>query len=131
MRELAAGLQQGDGSFHLITVHPDPSPTSSSTYLHGEGWLAFNSMQPWRYIELMYSMIAHDYGLEPVKPAVMAEGAYEQGTEYGFDVTPLWVRRQAYYSYLHTTATGTTTAGACFQRGKRLWMRLAPNRWAY
>ena len=30
----------------------------------------------------------------------MAEGAYEAGTEYGFDVTPLWVRRQAYYSYL-------------------------------
>jgi hypothetical protein len=30
----------------------------------------------------------------------MAEGAYEGGTEYGFDVTPLWVRRQAYYSYL-------------------------------
>jgi hypothetical protein len=25
---------------------------------------------------------------------------YEAGTEYGFDVTPLWVRRQAYYSYL-------------------------------
>ena len=30
----------------------------------------------------------------------MAEGAYEQGSEYGFDVTPLWIRRQAYYSYL-------------------------------
>jgi hypothetical protein len=30
----------------------------------------------------------------------MAEGAYEAGTEYGFEVTPLWVRRQAYYSYL-------------------------------
>jgi hypothetical protein len=30
----------------------------------------------------------------------MAEGAYEHGSEYGFDVTPLWVRRQAYYSYL-------------------------------
>jgi hypothetical protein len=30
----------------------------------------------------------------------MAEGAYEEGTEYGFPVTPLWVRRQAYYSYL-------------------------------
>jgi len=31
---------------------------------------------------------------------LMAEGAYEQGSEYGFDVTPLWGRRQAYYSYL-------------------------------
>jgi hypothetical protein len=30
----------------------------------------------------------------------MAEGAYEQGSEYGFEVTPLWIRRQAYYSFL-------------------------------
>jgi hypothetical protein len=30
----------------------------------------------------------------------MAEGAYEHGSEYGFDVSPLWIRRQAYYSYL-------------------------------
>ena len=29
----------------------------------------------------------------------MGEGAYEHGSEYGFEVTPLWVRRQAYYSY--------------------------------
>jgi hypothetical protein len=27
-------------------------------------------------------------------------GADESGFEYGFEVTPLWVRRQAYYSYL-------------------------------
>jgi len=100
LRELAIGLQQGDEGVHLITVHPDPSPTTSSTYLHDEGWLAFNSMQPWGQVELMYSMIAHDYGLRPVKPVVMAEGAYEHGTEYGFDITPLWVRRQAYYSFL-------------------------------
>jgi Putative collagen-binding domain of a collagenase/Protein of unknown function (DUF4038) len=38
--------------------------------------------------------------LQPVKPVLMAEGAYEHGSEYGFDVTPLWIRRQAYYSYL-------------------------------
>jgi hypothetical protein len=100
VRELAAGLQLGDGGAHLITVHPDPSPASSSTYWHREGWLGFNSMQPWRYVELMYPMIERDYGLEPAKPVVMAEGAYEEGTEYLFDVTPLWVRRQAYYSYL-------------------------------
>ena len=100
VRELAAGLQLGDGGVHLITVHPDPSLASSSTFWHREGWLGFNSMQPWRYVELMYSMIGRDYGLEPAKPVVMAEGAYEEGTEYGFDVTPLWVRRQAYYSYL-------------------------------
>ena len=35
------------------------------------------------------------YHLQPVKPVLMAEGAYEHGSEYGFEVTPLWVRRQA------------------------------------
>jgi hypothetical protein len=44
--------------------------------------------------------VTKDYDLKPTKPVLMAEGAYEAGTEYGFDVTPLWVRRQAYYSYL-------------------------------
>jgi len=58
LRELAAGLREGDGGRHLVTFKPDPAP-----YL-------------------------------------MAEGAYEAGSEYGFPVTPLWVRRQAYYSYL-------------------------------
>jgi hypothetical protein len=38
------------------------------------------------------------YNLKPVKPVLMAEGAYEHGSEYGFDVSPLWIRRQAYYS---------------------------------
>jgi len=44
--------------------------------------------------------VSRDYNLIPVKPVLMGEGAYEQGSEYGFEVTPLWVRRQAYYSYL-------------------------------
>ncbi|MFA6111541.1 MAG: DUF4038 domain-containing protein, partial [Candidatus Latescibacterota bacterium] len=30
VRELAEGLREGDGGRHLITVHPDPSPASSS-----------------------------------------------------------------------------------------------------
>ncbi len=98
-RELAAGLQEGDGGAHLITVHPDPSPASSS-FLHSEPWLAFNCIQTWRDVDLICPMVSHDYALQPIKPVVMAEGAYEGGTEYGFDVTPLWVRRQAYLSYL-------------------------------
>ena len=99
LRELAAGLHEGDGGRHLITVHPDPSPTSSS-FIHEEPWLDFNSLQTWNSVELIYPMVSHDYSLKPVKPVVMAEGAYEAGTEYGFEVTPLWIRRQAYYSYL-------------------------------
>ena len=99
LRELAAGLREGDGGAHLITFKPDPAPYSSS-FIHKEGWLDFNSMQVWRSLNLIYPMVTKDYNLEPAKPVLMAEGAYEAGTEYGFDVTPLWVRRQAYYSYL-------------------------------
>jgi len=99
LRELAAGLREGDEGRHLITFKPDPSPYSSS-FIHGEPWLDFDSMQTWKDVKLIYPMVTHDYGLQPVKPVLMAEGAYESGTEYGFDVTPLWVRRQAYYSFL-------------------------------
>jgi len=99
LRELAAGLHEGDGDAHLITFKPDPAPYSSS-FIHDESWLDFDSMQTWKSVELIYPMVTHDYDLKPVKPVLMAEGAYEQGSEYGFDVTPLWIRRQAYYSYL-------------------------------
>jgi hypothetical protein len=99
LRELAAGLHERDGGLHLITFKPDPAPYSSS-FIHDEKWLDFNGMQTWKAVELIYPMVTKDYNLKPVKPVLMAEGAYEAGTEYGFDVTPLWIRRQAYYSYL-------------------------------
>jgi hypothetical protein len=99
LRELAAGLHEGDNGYHLITFKPDPAPYSSS-FIHEEKWLDFDSMQTWKSVELIYPMVTHDYNLKPVKPVLMAEGAYEHGSEYGFDVSPLWIRRQAYYSYL-------------------------------
>jgi hypothetical protein len=99
VRELAAGLREGDGGRHLITFKPDPAPYSSS-FIHQEPWLDFNSMQTWTDVQLIYPMVTRDYNLKPTKPVLMAEGAYEAGTEYDFEVTPLWVRRQAYYSYL-------------------------------
>jgi peptidoglycan/xylan/chitin deacetylase (PgdA/CDA1 family) len=99
LRQLAAGLQEGDGGCHLITFKPDPSPYSSS-FIHDEDWLDFDSMQTWTWVKLIYPMVTNDYNLKPIKPVLMAEGAYEEGPEYEFDVTPLWVRRQAYYSYL-------------------------------
>jgi hypothetical protein len=99
LRELAAGLRQGDGGAHLVTFKPDPAPYSSS-FLHDEPWLDFDVMQVWKSINLIYPMVTRDYDLKPAKPVLMGEGAYEAGSEYGFDVTPLWVRRQAYYSYL-------------------------------
>ncbi len=117
LRELAAGLHEGDGGAHLITFKPDPAPYSSS-FAHQEKWLDFDSMQTWKSVNLIYPMVTKDYQLKPVKPVLMAEGAYEAGSEYGFDVTPLWVRRQAYYSYL---------AGASFTYGHNDSWRVLPS----
>jgi hypothetical protein len=97
--ELAKGILEADEGYHPITSKPDPSPYSSS-FIHEKTWLDYNSSQVWKDIQLIYPMVTHDYNLKPVKPVLMAEGAYEQGSEYGFEVTPLWIRRQAYYSYL-------------------------------
>lgn len=100
VRELVAGLREGDEGNHLITVHPDPAPASSSSQFHGEQWLGFNTIQTFKYVDSIVPMVADDYDRKPTKQVVMAEGAYEAGIEYGFDVTPLWIRRQAYYTYL-------------------------------
>lgn len=99
VRELAAGLAEGDAGAHLITVHPDPAPASSG-FLHGEPWLSFHCIQTFSHTDLIRPMVAQDCRRRPPKPVVMAEGAYEAGTEYGFEVTPLWVRRQAYWTCL-------------------------------
>jgi hypothetical protein len=98
IRELAAGLREGDGGAHMITLHPDPSPASSS-FIHREEWLDFNSMQPCLDYERIHEMVSHDYALEPTKPVVMAEGGYE-GINLGRLQTPLEIRKQAYWSYL-------------------------------
>ena len=100
LRELAAGLREADKSRRLITFKPDPAPAPSSSFIHDEEWLDFNSMQVWNAVKQIYPMVTKDYGLKPAKPTLMAEAAYEAGSEYGFEVTPLWVRREAYYSYL-------------------------------
>jgi hypothetical protein len=99
VRELAAGLREGDGGAHLVTFKPDPAPHPAG-FLHAEPWLDFSVMQTWKWVERIYPMVSQEYNLKPVKPVVMGEGAYEHGSEYSFEVTPLWVRRQAYYSYL-------------------------------
>ena len=98
VRAIAEGLQEGDGGAHWITVHPDPSPQSSS-FLHQESWLPFNMLQTCIDIEQVYAMTAADYACTPVKPVVMAEGGYE-GVEFGRLITPLDIRRQAYWTYL-------------------------------
>ena len=97
--KLAEGIQEGDRGKHLVSMHPDPSPATSS-FMHTEPWLSFNSIQVWKDLRLIYPMTLDDYTKSPAKPATMLEGAYENGEEYGSPVTPLLVRREAYYTCL-------------------------------
>jgi hypothetical protein len=101
IRELVAGAREGSRMTRLISYHPDPvTPALSSGEIHTEKWLAFNVIQTWNYYEGIYGWVTRDYYRKPPKPVVMAEGAYEAGTEYGFPITPLLVRQQAYWSCL-------------------------------
>jgi len=97
-RELAAGLQEGDGGTHLISVHPDPSVASSS-FIHEEPWLSFNMIQTCMDYDQIQTTVRSDYQRLPVKPVVMAEGAYE-GMEFGRIQTPHHIRKQAYWTQL-------------------------------
>ncbi len=97
--QLAEGIQEGDSGRHLVSIHPDPSPATSS-FMHGESWLSFNSIQVWNQLRSVYPMTLADYNRMPPKPATMLEGVYEGGEEYGFPITPLLVRREAYYTCL-------------------------------
>ena len=97
-RELAAGLQEGDGGAHLISVHPDPSVASSS-FIHDEAWLAFNMIQTCNSYDRIYDTVTADYLRTPVKPVVMAEGAYE-GAQFGRLHTEHHIRKQAYWTQL-------------------------------
>ena len=96
---LAAGLQEGDGGEHLITFHPGGG--NSSSYFHTEKWLSYNTIQTWSDYWRIHSLVLADYCRLPVKPVVLAEGAYEDGPEYpSRPITPLVVRKQAWWAFL-------------------------------
>jgi hypothetical protein len=95
VRAAVRGLQDGDGGAHLITLHPDPSPTSSS-FMHTDFWLSFNTLQTWSTDLMNYDMVRSDYKRTPVKPVVDGEARYEE--EDG--TTPFQVRRAGYWAYL-------------------------------
>jgi hypothetical protein len=96
---LAAGLQEGDGGAHLITFHPGGG--NSSSYFHTEKWLSYNTIQTWSDYWRIHSLVLADYCRLPVKPVVLAEGAYEDGPEYpSRPITPLVVRKQAWWAFL-------------------------------
>jgi len=114
IRAAVQGLLEGDGGAHLITMHPDPSPKSSS-FMHTETWLSFNTLQTWSTDLANYDMVSADYARMPVKPVVDGEARYEE--EDG--TTPLEARRAGYWACL---------AGGFYSYGHRdNWM--SPQTW--
>ena len=103
LRAMAVGLTEGDDGRHLITYHPRGGE-SSSEFFHADAWLDFNLLQSGHARDgTNYDMIAHDYSLQPAKPCVDGEPAYE----YPADEMPaerpnnhngaFEVRRRAYW----------------------------------
>jgi hypothetical protein len=78
LRAMARGLRAGDGGSHLVTLHP-PGGEGSSTWFHGEEWLAFNMRQNGHVAEHTgrYDKTRADYDRTPVKPVLDGEPIYE------------------------------------------------------
>jgi len=93
--ETVQGILEGDGGTHLITMHPDPSPASSS-FMHTEHWLSFNTLQTWSTDLRNYDMVRADYDRIPVKPVVNGEARYECED----DTKPFETRRAGYWACL-------------------------------
>ncbi len=126
-REMARGIREGDGGRHLVTFHPSGG-ISSSRSLHSEAWLDFNMIQSGHAAKELpnFELVAHDYGLKPIKPVIDGEARYEdhpvnwQPEKLGwFDDYDV---RQAAYWAVFAGALGPTYG--CHP----IWQMLAPGR---
>jgi hypothetical protein len=77
-KSMAEGLRSGDGGKHLITFHPG-GEKSSGEWFHNEDWLDFNTYQSShaRHFNNVYDFATRDYQLNPPKPTIDSEPAYE------------------------------------------------------
>lgn len=75
---MAAGIAAGDGDSHLMTYHPRGS-RSSGDYLHDAEWMDFNMYQSShaRFYNPVYEFAQKDRALQPTKPTLDGEPAYE------------------------------------------------------
>ena len=78
LEALARGLRRGDGSTHLITLHPGGG-TGSAQYFPNADWLDLNLRQNGHGAEFTghYDQTRVDYDRTPVKPVLDGEPLYE------------------------------------------------------
>lgn len=80
-RSMAAGVVDGVGGQDraLMTFHPQPSKTSSSSpWFHQDQWLDFNMLQTGHCNDTrVWNLIGDDYKLTPTKPTINGEPIYE------------------------------------------------------
>jgi len=104
IREMAKGLEAGDGGKHLMTYHPQGG-NNSSQWFHKDEWLDFNFFQSGHGPRDLpnYEHTLLNYKLEPVKPTMDGEPRYEdhpvqfKPMEYGW-FSDFDVRQAGYWS---------------------------------
>lgn len=102
---MAEGLEEAHGGSQLMTIHPAAmSYFSSSGKFHNSPWLDFNMLQTSHLADARpnepYAVIAGDYTLTPVKPAVEGEPTYEGTVDWKTKLEngPSVVRRKVYWA---------------------------------
>jgi hypothetical protein len=124
IREMAAGLREGDEGRHLITFHP-AGGHGSSEWFHQEPWLDFNMYQSGHARNRdNYALIAGDYARTPVKPCMDGEPGYEDHPA-GFNLDNGYLddydcRKSAYWS-LFAGAHGHTYGCQPHSSVRRRW----------
>lgn len=97
--ELAGGIRDRVGKNQLISYHPRDA---SSEFYHQAGWLDFNMIQSGHSpASLNFVPIERDYALQPPKPCLDSEPAYEYPPDAMPDKRPVGeqqIRRNAYWA---------------------------------
>jgi hypothetical protein len=98
---MARGIRQIVGDRQLITFHPRGG-RSSSQWFHQADWLDFNMLQSGHSPRSTnYIPVERDYALEPPKPTLDGEPAYEYPPDAMPEKRPvgaLQIRRNAYWA---------------------------------
>ncbi|MEK7781835.1 MAG: glycoside hydrolase family 140 protein [Verrucomicrobiota bacterium] len=97
--KMAAGIRTHVGKKQLISYHPRDA---SSEFYHNADWLYFNMIQSGHSPEsLNFAPIERDYALQPTKPCLDAEPAYEYPPDAIPEKRPVGarqIRRNAYWA---------------------------------